>query len=628
MSLAALGFDPARLRFGGRTAVAACLALLVAWLAGLEHPQWSAMTVWAASQPTPGPLVEKAFFRLLGTVAGSVVGVLIVLASGGEPLILVPVLVAWVGLCAGAGNALRGFVSYGALLAGYSASMVALLDMAHPERILSLGLDRMLTVLAGVLVALLVGLALGGRPADGLADRSRQLTARLLRGMAGRLAGGPDDAEGEQRAILSEMAAIEEGLDPHGAGSLRSRRSARTIRGILTAQVAALLWWQQRDEEARDPAVAAALARAAEAIERDAEPPVLLAALEEAEAAARHDPALRQALRSLADALRERLAFRDGSVDPPAAPFPVILHRDWISARHAALRTIATLSVVGAVWLLTGWSGGAFMLLGTSVMVTVFSTFDTPALMMRHILVGQILGGIGALACRWLVWPMGGSGLDLVLLMMPFMLLGALPFAHRRLPGGIDYNMMLLLLLQPSWPLTGTFGHSLAVTLSVVAAPVVALAAFQLVLPADPGRRMDRVISLMLRELREMAASPDAAGREALWRARLHHRLLLLVRWREKSGAREVPMVDGALAVLRLGEAIIGLQELARRPFLPATAVRRARIALGRIARDPASAGPALERLARELPPPEARPFTEAARSLPAAAPFLDRGRG
>ena len=38
-SVSGLGFDRPKLAFGFRTAVAACLALLLAWLAGLEHPQ-------------------------------------------------------------------------------------------------------------------------------------------------------------------------------------------------------------------------------------------------------------------------------------------------------------------------------------------------------------------------------------------------------------------------------------------------------------------------------------------------------------------------------------------------------------------------------------------------------------
>ncbi|PRB82248.1 FUSC family protein [Pseudomonas sp. MYb185] len=35
-------------------ALASCLAMALAWSIGLEHPQWSAMTAWAVSQPVRG----------------------------------------------------------------------------------------------------------------------------------------------------------------------------------------------------------------------------------------------------------------------------------------------------------------------------------------------------------------------------------------------------------------------------------------------------------------------------------------------------------------------------------------------------------------------------------------------
>ena len=87
--LSRLGFDRDRLRYSLRTALGACLALLIAWLAGLEHPQWAAMTVFAASQPARNMLVEKSFFRAAGTLAGTVAGVLLVLVADGQAVILV-----------------------------------------------------------------------------------------------------------------------------------------------------------------------------------------------------------------------------------------------------------------------------------------------------------------------------------------------------------------------------------------------------------------------------------------------------------------------------------------------------------------------------------------------------------
>lgn len=143
------GFDFPRLKYGVRTAVACCVAMILAWALGLEHPQWAGMSVWAASQPLRGQLFEKGLFRVSGTVIGCVVGVLLVFAMQIHPALLIIGLALWIAACTWLGNLQRGYVAYGTVLAGYSASMVALLDTSHPDRVLQLGADRLGTVLTG-----------------------------------------------------------------------------------------------------------------------------------------------------------------------------------------------------------------------------------------------------------------------------------------------------------------------------------------------------------------------------------------------------------------------------------------------------------------------------------------------
>jgi uncharacterized membrane protein YccC len=614
-TLSRLGFDPVRMGFALRTALAACLGLLVAWLIGLEHPQWSAMTVWAASQPVRGMLIEKGLFRAAGTVFGVVAGVLLILVSEGQPAILVIGLSLWLGLCAGLGNVLRGFVAYGTILAGYSASMVALLESANPGHVFALGLDRLLTVLVGVAVASLIGLLFTPKEAkDQLAGEVRRLLGRVLRAMAAHLRaeGGKDEAE--QRAILSEMAATDDALDRHGAGSLRSRRAARLIRNVVAAQVPALLWLNSSDAVPADRAISAALTRAAEAFESSAPRGEMVAALEQAEALSAGDPVLHGIIAHLNVVLRDRLLAGKEHPERPKAIQPVILHRDWVGARQASIRATGTMLLMGAVWLLTGWSAGPYVMLGTSVMVSVFSTVDNPALVMRSIFLGQLFGAVAALACRWLVWPFATSELDLVLMMMPFIILGAPPVAHRRtMQGGYDYNLIMLLLLQPAYPLAGTFGNSLATSAAVVAAPLIAM---------------------MVHELQDMAADPNAPAHGRIWRARLYHRLLRLVRWMEKTGERQISASNGSLAVMLLGSAILRIHELLREPGLEPGTRRGLGTALKRIrqiGQDPERAQRALDlvaqRLSREVPA-EAGLIGDAANGLATNLAFFHRAGG
>src|SRR5690554_7365832 len=228
-SLAGKGFDIERLRFGLRTALASCLALAVAWSLGLEHPQWSAMTVWAASQPVRELMVEKSLYRMAGTLVGTAAGLLLLLAAGDSLPWLVIGLALWVGLCAGAGNALYSLLSYGALLSGYSAAMVALLGSADSLGTLALGADRLLTVLVGVVMALLVGLLFtpGARRSE-LEEQGRRCTTRVLHQLAAQLGSRRHPGAQAPSDLLVDIALLEAQLEPSAAGSRRARHSART----------------------------------------------------------------------------------------------------------------------------------------------------------------------------------------------------------------------------------------------------------------------------------------------------------------------------------------------------------------------------------------------------------------
>ncbi|MDR6756969.1 putative membrane protein YccC [Mycoplana sp. BE70] len=634
------GFIPSRFPFVLRTAIGACLALLIAWMIGLEHPQWSAMTVFAAAQPVRNLLVEKSVFRAVGTIAGTLVGMLLVLAAEGHPVFLVVGLAAWISLCAGFGNVLRGFVAYGTILAGYSAAMVALLETAHPGHLLSLGADRALTVLTGVVVGLVIGLIFTPAASEAeIAGRTRRLAARMLAEMATFARGSPSISERDQQQLLAEMAAIDDGLDPHGAGSLASRRSARNLRAVVAAQVSSLLWLKTERSLPLSPGVADALSRSARTLEDPNTAGQTIASLHEAIRLAQQNTPLRDILQRQAAALRDWIGPEHPSADVRAVAedrgqllHPVVLHRDWIGARHAALRAGFVMVLVGLFWVVTGWHAGPYVLLGTSVMISLFSTFENPAFMMRNVLAGQFFGAIAALVCRWVVWPLGTSALDLIFLLIPFILSGVLPMSHRRtMLGGTDYVLILLLLSQPAYPLSGSFDASLSTAAAVVAAPAIALLAYGLIFPTDARRRLDTLITMMVREIQRIAAAPDAAAHSLVWRARLYHRLLRLVRLGQASGESRISPAGGGLAVYALGATALSMHERMQDPALPAGVRRALRLALGRmehIADRPRAVPAALSRAADRLDAEgggEGEPLRSAGRAMTQNLAFFER---
>lgn len=625
--LADHGFDPGRLAFAGRTAVAACLAFVGAWALGLEHPQWAGMAVWAASQPTRGQLIEKSFFRALGTLVGATAGVLLVVSMEIHPALLVVGLAAWVGACTYVGNLQRGLVAYGTVLAGYTAAMVALLDTAHPEHVLDLATDRLATVLTGVVMAMLVGY-LFAPPLASDALKGRVLA--LLAGLMDRLAGsGPQARDETDQALLSEIGALEEGLDPHAAGSLRSRRDVHAVRRVLLAAVQVLLLRRDGAPELLDPQILEGL-RAAAIYFRHGDVASARAALETVIARLAPGGGMHDDLAQLRLALedwQQRDGDRSVAAEAGSPSLPVVLHRDWVGARESTIRAAGCLLFFGAVWLVTGWTAIAFLLLGLSIMLSLFSTMENPARLMRSVLLGQVYGAIGALTCRWLVWPLAGAEWQIILLTLPFILVGPLLVGHRRTAAAsFDYNMVMLLLLQPHWPLTGSFVTSLSAAVAVTAAPVIAIAAYNMVYPPTLQHRLRNLLSALLHDIADLAADTGAVQRRWVWQARLYHRTLRLVRLSERSEKANLKALDAGLALLNLGRAAIRLHELQETATSSGRrAIDAALARMSQIATRPQQASGTLEAVARRLQADDAVLLRDAADGIAALRPYLEK---
>ncbi|CCD87506.1 conserved membrane protein of unknown function [Bradyrhizobium sp. ORS 285] len=455
----------------------------------------------------------------------------------------------------------------------------------------------MLTVGVGILAALIVGL-LFAAPGDDVSvlEKVRHLNARLIADIVARLTGAPV-SENEQRSILSDISALEGQLDLHGAGSRYRRRLVRKVRAVLAAQVSAVLWLRSDDSRASD---ATLVDQVADTKLSDCGSSALaLQRLYEAAAATHPQGSLTSVLNDLAAATS---SLDDLDRDPAAEP---LLHRDWMLARRAMLRALVAMLATGLVWLVTGWDMGGFMMLGTAIMLSVFSTFEKPAAILPHVLAGQVLGVGLALICRWLVWPYVGGSLGAVLAMVPFILLGA-PLSSHRLTQRLafDVNMVLLLMLQPSWPQTMTFEHSLMASLAVVAGPVVGLIAFSLIYPVDSRRRYEAVRYAMIDDLEHLAATALQSDRRKQWRALLHHRVLLAVYWGERAAYPTPRLAEDALALLYVGQAVEQLGEFVA--CAPSPGVKRRCAAtlerLHRIGTDPVRAARALLAMARRLP--------------------------
>lgn len=138
------------LSFSLRTMLACALALLAAFEMQLEAPYWAALTVWIIAHPHPTQVWGKGLFRIIGTLIGAAVAVVFTALFAQTPEIFILALALWSGLCTGMANLLKHFHSYAAMLAGYTAVIVAVAVVDRPLHVWETALARASCVMLGV----------------------------------------------------------------------------------------------------------------------------------------------------------------------------------------------------------------------------------------------------------------------------------------------------------------------------------------------------------------------------------------------------------------------------------------------------------------------------------------------
>jgi uncharacterized membrane protein YccC len=139
-----------------KTLLAAFLALWISFLMGLDSPRSAMITVFIIALPSSGMALEKGIYRLIGTLVGCAAALAIVGLFPQQPLLLFLALAMWIGLCTGGSTLMRNARSYGFVLAGYTACMIALPAIDAPMEVFSLAIARVTEISLGILCTALI----------------------------------------------------------------------------------------------------------------------------------------------------------------------------------------------------------------------------------------------------------------------------------------------------------------------------------------------------------------------------------------------------------------------------------------------------------------------------------------
>jgi uncharacterized membrane protein YccC len=135
--------------------LATVLALFVAFSMDLPNP-WAMLTVVLTSQPLAGAVWARAIYRVIGTVVGVAVIVILVPPLSSTPQLLIGAIAVWTAACIYVSQLDRTARSYGFMLSGYTVALIGLPLATNPINIFDTGVARCEEIVIGVLSAALV----------------------------------------------------------------------------------------------------------------------------------------------------------------------------------------------------------------------------------------------------------------------------------------------------------------------------------------------------------------------------------------------------------------------------------------------------------------------------------------
>lgn len=581
----------------GRTLVAAFVALWLAYRLELDSPSTAMTTVFILALPSSGQVLEKAFYRLLGTITGCACALVLVGLFPQQAPLLFCALALWIGLCTCGASMFRNSQSYSFVLAGYTAVLIVLPALDHPTVIFSVAVTRVTEVSLGILCSTFVGDALFPRHQSAQVRLSVQ--ARYERFvhfchdvLEQRLA--PAEVELTHMQFAADIAALESGRAAAFFEAVHVRADTRHLHAFNAAFMTALTTFYtlhrlvHRLRGRPSPALELGeplYAEMAAALRADPSGDALdrfHAALEPRIAAARASLLERGATRvegidfdtavELLQRFTENMrAFqalyrglgrhrRGADADIPAyapkTPLPIVL--------GSGARAAFVMLLMAAIWYRLDWAYAPSAMLMTVVFAALASSSPRPTRVVGQALVGFVAGMPVAFVSVYFLLVQAHGYPMLVLCTLPALALGTYLNGTPKWAGvGVGMNLFLTQNLIPANQLVvdpvAFLNNGMALTLGVALAWVV----FKVILPEHTMGQKHHVAAALWRE--------TLATCEARPGNRLRHRFDNRVRdllSQLNAAAGPAPdaatraVVRQALTLLELGHSTIELREL------------------------------------------------------------------
>ncbi|ROQ30851.1 FUSC family protein [Gallaecimonas pentaromativorans] len=448
-----------------KVVLAAFLTVSLAMVLQLQKPSTAMITVFIVMQPQSGQVIAKGLFRLLGSVVGLAVMVLLLGLFAQQRWLFLGAMALWIGFCIAGAARYRDWRFYGFVLAGYTAALIGLPASLHPQTAILDAIWRVLEIALAIFCSTLVSVLVFPQTSHGamnlsVASRFGRFAAFVLEHLDGQ---DPQvlrkvNVEFATQAVgLEAMRTVSAIEDPHTR--LRSQRLIQLnndFLGLLT-HFNALHRQLRRLQENGQQQVLAALepclaafkaelapwpdsmmspqeaARLAEAIGqfqgrlmpliRDCRQPLKQddAALLEFNTAAELLYHFTEALVTYAHshhALAARLHVREQWKGDFAS------QANLLASLVSGVRAAAAIFVGGAIWFALDWQAGPYMLVNAAAICALSSGMPNPSKLAVQMAMGTFVGGVFGVIESVYVYPLI-DGLPLLLMaLLPVVMLG------------------------------------------------------------------------------------------------------------------------------------------------------------------------------------------------------------
>ncbi|WP_176050048.1 FUSC family protein [Burkholderia sp. BCC1644] len=592
---------PGALAFALRNTAASLLALYIAFRMNLDDPKWAASTVWIVAQSSRGMGLSKSQYRILGTAVGAAVALALTGAFAQTPELFLPALAAWIGLCAGVATFQRNFRAYAAVLAGYTAAIIAMDAVSAPLHAFDIAVARFLYVVVGILCGALFETVFSpGTPLRDVRTRLARYLDRAVAVGAGALRREPNGTAVHR--LFADALELDTAAEYAAAGAPPVRNAIGHLRaaalGVLTAQAAgqAIREHAARAGDATDPLVdevARVLEGGAASGDAGDEIAALRARVDaalHAEAAAQRGPDTSRLL--TLDRLAALLggferAFASQALldrpEPPPSRVRYAFHHDPVLAWHNGVRAFIAVLAASAIWIVTAWPSGAGFVAITAVVGALFSTRPNSVRAAVGFLKGTACAAVAGVVCNFILLPAVSGFEMLAYILGVFLVANGIAMRHPRTAAmGSAFAIFFWNFTSPDN--TARIGDAAFLNSALATMLGIAFGAliFALVFPGDPGTSRQRLHRAVRRDLADIARDPRAWP-ESVWLSRTADRLA-----RELGFAGSLPQtlierdMSDLLAIWGIGDSLLSLAGLASRE----PAARRAvAVVRGRVAR-------------------------------------------